>query len=464
MNLQYDDVIKLIKEKSSLSDEEIKKKIDDKLTQLSGLISKEGAAHIIANDLGINFTEIEKKLKINKILAGARNVETVGKVLQKYEIREFNSSGRAGKVANLLMGDETGNIRLVFWNDLTEKFKEIKEGDVIKITSAYARANNNRAELHLNDQSSIVINPSGEKVEAVQTAPSFGRKKVSELSESDESVEILGTIVQAFEPRFFEVDPETGRRMRPANDGKYYGASGTEVNPDYSYVFNLFFDDGSENIRIVCFRNQMQALLSKTHEEILVFKENPSLFESTKHELLGKMVKIQGRVVKNEMFDRLEVIASRIYPEPNPSEEIKKVENSVVQPSGLSSQEPNQKIADEPKEESNEFASEVNLNSDDNSDSVSDNSSNIASDADESLKSSSNNLGIEDLDSVESEKDSVVNSEDSIGNYEDSNSDGLGDITDQEKKMNSDSNVSDEDLGDLDDMEPIEDLDEPDDF
>ncbi len=439
MNLQYDDVIKLIKEKSSLSDEEIKKKIDDKLTQLSGLISKEGAAHIIANDLGINFTEIEKKLKINKILAGARNVETVGKVLQKYEIREFNSSGRQGKVANLLIGDETGNMRVVFWNDLTEKFKQINEGDVIKISSAYARANNNRAELHLNDQSGININPPNETVEAVQASPSFGRKKVSELSESDENIEVLGTIVQAFEPRFFEVDPETGRRIRPANDGKFYSASGSEVNPDYSYVFNLFFDDGSENIRIVCFRNQMQALLGKKHEEILVFKDNTSLFEPTKHELLGKMVKIQGRVVKNEMFDRLEVIASRIYPEPNPDEEIKKVDTSdsgMPNMSSNSTQSQNESV--------NKSVGEINgenhnIQSPKNEDD---------SDSDNIEKSS--NLGIEDLDSLDSN--------------DDNSSDDLGEIDGPEKKMNQDNDVTEDDLGSLDDMEPLEDLDDSDDL
>ena len=361
MNMPYEDVINLIKQKSNLSDEEIKKKIDDKLNQLSGLISKEGAAHIIANDLGINFSEVEKKLKINKILAGMRNVEVVGKVVQKYELREFNSSGRQGKVANLLISDETGTIRVVFWNDLTDKFKEINEDDVIKISSGYARANNNRAEIHLNDQSNVEINPSGEKIDNIKSNSSE-RKKVSELNESDENVEIFGTIVQAFEPRFFEVDPSTGRRSRPATDGKFYSQDGQEIKPDYSYVFNLFFDDGTDNIRVVCFRNQMQTLLKKTHEEILTFRENPSLFESTKHDLLGKMVKIQGRVAKNEMFDRLEFVANRIYPNPDPSDEINKLEQNTSTLQNNSSDDSINQINDSNETQENNF-SEENVNS-----------------------------------------------------------------------------------------------------
>ena len=34
------------------------------------------------------------------------------------------------------------------------------------------------------------------------------RKKISDLGENDQNVEIMGTIVQVFDPRFFTVDPE----------------------------------------------------------------------------------------------------------------------------------------------------------------------------------------------------------------------------------------------------------------
>ena len=48
MGLTYDEIIAKIKEKGG-SEEEIQSKIKLKLNQLSGLISKEGAAQIIAN-------------------------------------------------------------------------------------------------------------------------------------------------------------------------------------------------------------------------------------------------------------------------------------------------------------------------------------------------------------------------------------------------------------------------------
>ena len=81
-------ILEQIKEKSNLGEEEISSKVKAKMEQLSGLISKEGAAHIIANELGVSlFEEKEGKVKINKIFSGMRSVETVGKVTAVYEIK-----------------------------------------------------------------------------------------------------------------------------------------------------------------------------------------------------------------------------------------------------------------------------------------------------------------------------------------------------------------------------------------
>src|SRR3989339_2185984 len=86
-------------------DVKIKKKIND----LSGLISEEGAAHIIANELGIElFSSNQEKLKIKSIYAGMRSIATLGKVMRKFEVREFAKEKTVGKVASLILGDETG--------------------------------------------------------------------------------------------------------------------------------------------------------------------------------------------------------------------------------------------------------------------------------------------------------------------------------------------------------------------
>ena len=97
------------------------------MKQLSGLISKEGAAHIVANELGVKiFEQASGKLQIKNILAGMRNVEAVGKVTRKFELREFQTENRSGKVASVVIGDETGTIRMVMWGELAEKISTYK--------------------------------------------------------------------------------------------------------------------------------------------------------------------------------------------------------------------------------------------------------------------------------------------------------------------------------------------------
>ncbi len=101
-----------------LDSHELEEKIRHKINELSGLISEEGAAHIIANELGIELVRLGgEKLKIKEIYAGMRGISAVGKVVRKFDVREFQKGEGLGKVCSLIFGDETGTIRVVFWNE-----------------------------------------------------------------------------------------------------------------------------------------------------------------------------------------------------------------------------------------------------------------------------------------------------------------------------------------------------------
>lgn len=322
------DVISKIKQEKGISEDEINSKIDAKLEQLSGLISREGAAHIIANELGVKvLDQVTGRIKVEKILSGMRNVETAGKAVNVYELREFQNETRSGKVASLVLGDETGTIRVVMWGDQAENINNIKQGNTLLIEGAYVRESNGRKELHLNDRSNITVNPQGIEVGEVKQFPKSERKQLIDLKEGDENIELLGTIVQTFDPRFFEVCSECGKRMRQEN-GVFLCPNHPQAGPDYSYVLNLALDDGTENIRAVFFKNQLEKLVGKSKDDLLKYKDNPAAFEEVKTDLLGKIVKVIGRVNKNQMFDRLEFVAQLVFPDPDPSEELDKVENA----------------------------------------------------------------------------------------------------------------------------------------
>jgi replication factor A1 len=326
IKIPYEQIVERIKNEANISEDEIHERINTKMKQLSGLISKEGAAHIVANELGIKLLDaFSGKLQIKNIVAGMRNVETVGKVLQVYELREFKTNERQGKVASFIIGDETGTVRAVMWGDQADNIKSLESDMTVKILGGYVRDNNGVIELHLNDRSKLIMNPEGEVVKSVRRqAATAERKSIGQLTEKDSSVEILGTIVQAFDPRFFEVCPQCSKRVKNV-EGSFICDAHDKVEPDYSYVMNLIIDDGTENIRTVFFRESMEQLTSLNKEKILELRINPAGFEKIKTDLLGNIIKINGRIKKNIFFDRLELVANNVSLNPDPDEEIKRL-------------------------------------------------------------------------------------------------------------------------------------------
>jgi len=329
INIPLPQIKERISQKTGLSEDDINQKIKAKLKQLPGLISEEGAAHIVANELGVKLFDIGEKLQIKNILAGMRNVDVVGKVLQKYEVREFNKENTSGKVANILIGDETGIVRVVLWHKQADLMSQLKEGDVVKVKGGYVRENNGRKEVHLNELSKLIINPPGVDVEVKPYTPqTFTRKQIAEIKEDDANIEILATIVQVFDINFFEVCPQCSKRVRLRDEGFVCPTHG-KVTPDYNYVLNLYLDDGSDNIRVVLWRQQIEELLGMDRPQILAFKDDPSKFEPLKTELLGNIIKVSGRANKNQNFDRIELVANKVDKSPDPDEEIKKLKEEA---------------------------------------------------------------------------------------------------------------------------------------
>lgn len=328
IKIPYEEIILKINEKTQMTVSEIEERIDKKLKQLSGLISKEGAAHIVANELGVKmFEPLSGRLQVKNILTGMRDVETVGKVLQVYETREFMKGDAVSKVASMMIGDETGTIRVVMWGAQADNVMNLGQGFIVKIIGGYVRDNNGRKEIHLNDRSQLLINPKGEAVNEVNVEVRSGsRKEIKALQENENEVELLGTIVQVFDVKFYEICPRCGKRAKPTAalfECREHG----NVIPAYAYVLNAVLDDGTETIRCVFFRNQLERLLDMNQEQLLNFKSNPAEFEAVKNDLLGTIVKLNGRTNKNSMFNRLEFVVQNVDTKPNPEEEIKRLQS-----------------------------------------------------------------------------------------------------------------------------------------
>ncbi len=110
---QYSQLVEKIANAAKLSVEEIERKVEAKRAKLSGLVSKEGAAQIVAAELGINFEK--EQIKISTLMEGMKRANIKGKIVQIFPVRSYSKNGREGKVANLLVADESANVKAVLW-------------------------------------------------------------------------------------------------------------------------------------------------------------------------------------------------------------------------------------------------------------------------------------------------------------------------------------------------------------
>jgi len=292
----YQQLIELISSSSGTSIEEIERKIEAKQAKLSGLISKEGAAQVIAAELGVNFDK--QMIKVSQIVPGMKKINIVGKIINLFPVREYNKNGKSGRIGSFVLADDTSNIRTVMWDenhiDLIVK-GQIIEGGVVEINNATIR----NGELHLTSFSEI--KNSNQAMESVVIEKPVVNKKIVEFNTND-SVSARAFILNIFEPRFFEVCPDCRKKVSELGECQEHG----KVAPEKRVLLNMVIDDGSDSIRAVLFSDQVEKLIQKQD------LENPEVFSTKKQEFLGKEMIISGQIRRNRMFNNNEFIVDDV--------------------------------------------------------------------------------------------------------------------------------------------------------
>jgi len=295
----YTQLVERIARTSGKNIEEINRLVEAKRAKLSGLISREGAAQIVASELGINFEK--EKVKVNELVPGIKKVNIIGKIGKLFPVREYKKENREGKVVNFIIADQTGNVRVVLWDthhiSLIES-NQIKEGDVVEIGNASLRNN----EIHLTGFSDI--KKSAEILENVKMEREYAERKIDEFKIGG-TFKTRAFIAQMFEPRFFEVCPSCGSKIINDAEGVRCEKHGM-IAPRKRALLNVVLDDGTGNIRAVLFSENIEKLGLK--EEDL---EQP-VFLGKRQELLGKEILFAGNVRQNKLFNTPEFFVSDI--------------------------------------------------------------------------------------------------------------------------------------------------------
>ncbi len=328
MGYQLHDIVKRIHEEKGVSLDEIDRRIRDKLDKLSGLISKEGAAHIVANELGVDLISLMKKqgIPVAQVMPGMRNITILGKVVKDYGMRVYQKEGREGRVWSFLIGDSSGVIRVVVWD--TEMMNHLQryqfgEGSVMRVSDGFVKENNGFREMPLGNRSLLEVNPAGVIVEDVQSEfrQTAMRKALGQLREG-EFVTCFGTVVQVFDPKFYEGCSQCGKKLEQGC--REHGAVTGVLVP----ILHFVLDDGSGAVQVVAFRDLVGKVLGLSVESVARFHAGLDGFETVRQDFLGKQLVVGGRVQKNIMFDRLELVASSVE-EARPEDFLKESGSSV---------------------------------------------------------------------------------------------------------------------------------------
>ncbi len=324
-----EEIANKIIEDSDLDEDELEEEVEEKMEEFSGLVSEEGALHLVAKEHGIDLSEAtENDLKIKNMVPEMRNVDIKARVTNILEPNTFErDDGDGGKVQNVILGDDTGTIRLTLWDDQTEIAEKVGEGDAIKIASAYTvEDNRGNAELRLGDEAQVKMADDDEvpEVEASDGSSSTTEADIREVRSENASYRINGMLVNIYTSNpFYNRCPECGNSVREDDSGDYQCQDHGEIeDPDKALAVSAVIDDGTGNIRAVFFREQAREML-EVDEEV---EEDGDItaVEKAAAKAIGKELEIEGRARYNDYFGRLEILVNELE-EIDPEEEIQKL-------------------------------------------------------------------------------------------------------------------------------------------
>jgi replication factor A1 len=173
------------KVKSQISIDEFKRKVEEKMASMGGLCDEKRAAMLVATAMG---ADVDAYVKIKDIDASKRDIVFSGKVTDIVTRSFKRADGSAGKVANLVLGDETGYIRTVLWDD--DYVSSVKVGDALKVRGD-ARSG------------SFGLEVSAKSVEVSEGAIETKKYKIKDIQPNTSFVDIAAKVLEVSDAKEF---------------------------------------------------------------------------------------------------------------------------------------------------------------------------------------------------------------------------------------------------------------------
>ena len=151
--------------------------------------------------------DVSGESTIDGLRLGLSDVNVKGKVLDAESVRTFDrDDGSEGKVANLVLGDETGRVRVTMWDGQAETVEAVEAGESVEVVDGYTRERDGDLELHVGERGAI---------ESLDEEVAYEPESVPIADlEIDTTVDVAGVIRSSDPKRTFDRDDGSEGQVR----------------------------------------------------------------------------------------------------------------------------------------------------------------------------------------------------------------------------------------------------------
>jgi len=194
---------KILAQRKDLTRERIQELIEEKKREAQDLLSDQGAARLVAEELLV-VTEpaLALSIEIQKLVAGLNDVSLTAEVLASEPPRSFaRQDGSTGQVVRIVLADDSGKIGCTIWDAKADEI--LKHGDLtgssITIRHGYTRAGlAGEVELNAGERSEITLTSGTGSLDIAEITP------IGEIKEPAIELNALGVIHSR--PRLYEFE------------------------------------------------------------------------------------------------------------------------------------------------------------------------------------------------------------------------------------------------------------------
>lgn len=295
-------------------------------------------------------TDVEESLPaklpaipINKLTKNWKVASLWGGILSENDIRTFKrNDGTEGRVKSIEIGDNTGEIRLVAWNDSIDLFNSIQTGGIIQAENLNIRINNyGEFEAHLSEHSTITVNKKTDSYpewvknynftrqkQIIKKSTSYHRITIDKLTDDykeevlnetdygndysnfDNNIEIKANIVDVFNsPLYYDSCPQCYKKVEKMSEETANCPNHNTVEPVPRLLIRVILDDGLNTMVTTLIGTSAERATGFTPDKLKKFlSENNYDKEALKKELedilFGNEYLIRGRLEVRKNFSQ----------------------------------------------------------------------------------------------------------------------------------------------------------------